>query len=183
MITSRHNASRHAGLIFIGPHRFPLALLFHNHPLPSHLHSWLPSTNPLTLPGLPYTSFNPSCRFLFLRLFLPYLSPLPFTLSTFPSLSSLLSRAALSIWWALRTSPCRGPNPSVDRRVRWMRRAPGWQGAPDGQPGALRTSVSCLPVNAALLLSLSFIEDVDDDVIRDCSREYRGLQSDEAYCL
>ena len=26
-----------------------------------------------------------------------------------------------------------GPNPSVDRRVRWMRRAPGWQGAPDGQ--------------------------------------------------
>ena len=33
-------------------------------------------------------------------------------------------RAALSIWWALRTSPCRGPNPSVDRRVRWMRRAP-----------------------------------------------------------
>jgi len=29
-------------------------------------------------------------------------------------------RAALSIWWALRTSPCRGPNPSVDRRVRWM---------------------------------------------------------------
>jgi len=52
-------------------------------------------------------------------------------------------RAALSIWWALRTSPCRGPNPSVDRRVRWMRRAPSWQ-------GALRTSVSCLPVNAAL---------------------------------
>ena len=42
-------------------------------------------------------------------------------------------RAALSIWWAVRTSPCRGPNPSVDRRVRWMRRAPGWQGAPDGQ--------------------------------------------------
>jgi len=29
-------------------------------------------------------------------------------------------RAALSIWWALRTSPCRGPNPSVDRRVRWI---------------------------------------------------------------
>ena len=26
-----------------------------------------------------------------------------------------------------------GPNPSVDRRVRWMRRAPGWQGAPNGQ--------------------------------------------------
>ena len=44
-----------------------------------------------------------------------------------------ISRAALSIWWALRTSPCRGPNPSVDRLVRWMRRAPGWQGAPDGQ--------------------------------------------------
>ena len=43
-----------------------------------------------------------------------------------------INRAALSIWWALRTSPCRGPNPSVDRRVRWMRRAPGWQGAPDG---------------------------------------------------
>ena len=42
-------------------------------------------------------------------------------------------RAALSIWWTLRTSPCRGPSPSVDRRVRWMCRAPGWQGAPDGQ--------------------------------------------------
>jgi len=42
-------------------------------------------------------------------------------------------RAALSIWRALRTSPCRGPNSSVDRRARWMRRAPGWQGAPDGQ--------------------------------------------------
>jgi len=40
----------------------------------------------------------------------------------------LKSRAALSIWWALRTSPCRGPNPSVDRRVRWMRRAPGQAG-------------------------------------------------------
>ena len=35
-----------------------------------------------------------------------------------------LARAALSIWWALRTSLCRGPNPSVDRRVRWMRRGP-----------------------------------------------------------
>jgi len=46
---------------------------------------------------------------------------------------SISSRAALSIWWALRTSPCRGRNPSVDRRVRWMRRAPDWQGAPDGQ--------------------------------------------------
>ena len=45
--------------------------------------------------------------------------------------------------WTLRTSPCQGPNPSVDRRVRWMRRAPC-------QPGALRTSVSCLPINAAL---------------------------------
>jgi len=56
-----------------------------------------------------------------------------------------MHRAALSIWWALRTSPCRGPNPSVDRRIRWMRRAPGWQ-------GALRTSVSCLPVNAALTM-------------------------------
>jgi len=75
----------------------------------------------------------------------------------------LSGRAALSIWWALRTSPCLGPNPSVDRRFRWMRRAPGWQGAPTKfffacwpsgapcQPGALRTSVSCLPVNAALL--------------------------------
>jgi hypothetical protein len=31
-----------------------------------------------------------------------------------------LTRAALSIWWALRTSPYRGPNPSVDRRVRWI---------------------------------------------------------------
>ena len=30
------------------------------------------------------------------------------------------SRATLSICWALRTSPCRGPNPSVDRRVRWI---------------------------------------------------------------
>jgi len=30
------------------------------------------------------------------------------------------SRAALSIWWALRTPPCRGPNPSLDRRVRWI---------------------------------------------------------------
>jgi len=62
-------------------------------------------------------------------------------------------RAALSIWWARRTSPCRGPNPSVDRRVRWMRRAPGWQGAPDGQQAkklVVRTSVSCLPVNVAL---------------------------------
>ena len=58
-----------------------------------------------------------------------------------------MNRAALSIWWALRTSPCRGPNPSVDRRVRWMRRAPGWQ-------GALRTSVSCLPVNAALPMNV-----------------------------
>ena len=27
-----------------------------------------------------------------------------------------ITRAALSIWWVLRTSPCRGPNPSVDRR-------------------------------------------------------------------
>jgi len=52
-------------------------------------------------------------------------------------------RATLSIWWALRTLPCWGPNPSVDRRVRWMRRAPC-------QPGALRTSISCLPVNVAL---------------------------------
>ena len=48
-------------------------------------------------------------------------------------------RAALSIWWALRTSPCRGPSPSVDRRVRWTRRAPGWQGAPDGQ----QAKISC----------------------------------------
>ena len=31
-------------------------------PLPSRLHSWLPFTNPVTLPWLPYTSFNPSCR-------------------------------------------------------------------------------------------------------------------------
>ena len=48
-----------------------------------------------------------------------------------------------------------GPNPSVDRRVRWMRRAPGWQGAPDGQQakklvGGPLPAVSCLPVNAAL---------------------------------
>ena len=47
--------------------------------------------------------------------------------------SRLCDSAALNIWWALRTSPCRGPNPAVDRRVRWMRRAPGWQVAPDGQ--------------------------------------------------
>ena len=43
---------------------------------------------------------------------------------TFPVLRSTCSwwvtRAALSIWWALRTSPCRGPNPSVDRRERWI---------------------------------------------------------------
>ena len=82
------------------------------------------------------------------------------------------TRAALSIWWALRTSPSRGPNPSVDRRVRWKCRAPGWQGAPDGQqaknlvvtkcykcqPGALRTSVSCLPVNAALATKLNHFQ-------------------------
>ena len=44
-----------------------------------------------------------------------------------------------------------GPNPSVDRRVRWMRRAPC-------QPGSLRKSVSCLPVNAALSLGLLKVE-------------------------
>ena len=32
-------------------------------PLPFSPHSWLQSTNPLTLPWLVYTSFNPSCRF------------------------------------------------------------------------------------------------------------------------
>jgi len=54
-----------------------LSLLYHNHrslPVP------LPSTNPLTLPWLPYTSFNPSCHFPFL----PSLSPLQ-PLSSFPS--------------------------------------------------------------------------------------------------
>jgi len=53
-------------------------------------------------------------------------------------------RAALSIWWALRTSACRGPNPSVDRRVRWMRRAPGWQGVPDGQQAKKLVVTKCL---------------------------------------
>ena len=43
--------------------------------LPSHPHSWLPSTNPLTV--APYTSFNPSCRFHFP----PSLSPLPLALT------------------------------------------------------------------------------------------------------
>jgi len=38
-----------------------------------------------------------------------------------PGARSSVIRAALSICWALRTSPCPGPNPSVDRRVRWMR--------------------------------------------------------------
>jgi len=33
------------------------------------------------------------------------------------------------------------------------------------------------------LLSLSLLEDVDDDAFLDCSHKYRGLQSDEAYCL
>ena len=78
----------------------------------------------------------------------------------------MVARAALSIWWALRTLPCRGPNPSVDRRLRWIptsSRAPGWEGAPDGQQAKkiscykmfilLRTSVSCLPVNAALMVA------------------------------
>jgi len=55
-----------------------------------------------------------------------------------------VGRAALSIWWALRTSPCRGPNPSVDRRVRWMRRAPGRQGAPDGQQAKKLVVTKCL---------------------------------------
>ena len=57
---------------------------------------------------------------------------------------SSIARAALSIWWALRTLPCRGPNPSVDRRVRWMRRAPGWQGAPDGQQAKKLVVTKCL---------------------------------------
>ena len=54
------------------------------------------------------------------------------------------TRATLSISLALRTSPCRGPNPSVDRRVRWMRRAPGWQGAPDGQQAKKLVVAKCL---------------------------------------
>ena len=61
-----------------------------------------------------------------------------------PEQRCLMFRAALSIWWALRTSPCLGPNPSVDRRVRWMRRAPGWQGAPDGQRAKKLVVTKCL---------------------------------------
>jgi len=81
----------------------------------------------------------------------------------------VIARAALSIWWALRTSPCRGPNPSVDRRVRWMRRAPGWQ-------GALRTSVSCLPVNAALIIAE---RQTDRHADRNTPSAYRGGRSNQ----
>jgi len=78
---------------------------------------------------------------------------------TFNRFSWTPTRAALSIRWALRTSPCRGPT----RLARSPRRPAGKKlvvtkclfytiyvifasGAPC-QPGALRTSVSCLPVN------------------------------------
>jgi len=40
-----------------------------------------------------------------------------------------------------------------------------------------------LPFPPFPLLSLSLLEDVDDDAFLDCSHKYRGLQSDEAYCL
>jgi len=64
-----------AGLILT--RLFPLSLLFHaQSPLPSRPHSWLPSTNPVTFPWLPYTSFNPSCRFSLLPLFPPLSCPL-----------------------------------------------------------------------------------------------------------
>ena len=56
-------------------------------PLPSRPYSWLPSTNPLTLPWLLYTSFNPSCHFPLS----PSLHLLPFAFPPFlhPSLSFL----------------------------------------------------------------------------------------------
>jgi len=52
-------------------------------------------------------------------------------------------------------------------------------------PLHLPPSLSPLPLALTLstfppfpLLSLSLLEDVDDDAFLDCSREYRGLQSD-----
>jgi len=67
---------------------------------------------------------------------------------------TVVHRAALSIWWALRTLPCRGPNPSVDRRVRIRWGSLASRGPYHDPLGAvaLRTSVSCLPVNAALVV-------------------------------
>jgi len=63
-VTSRHGASRYAGLILI--HRFPLSLLFHN-PAP------FPSPFVVTI-------YKPSLLYLgFLTLpFSPYFSPIPF---------------------------------------------------------------------------------------------------------
>ena len=67
-VTSRHGASRYAGLILI--HRFPLSLLFHNHrSLPVSIRGYHLQTF-LTLLWLPFTSFNPLCR---VRVFLPSL--------------------------------------------------------------------------------------------------------------
>jgi len=71
-------------------------------------------------------------------------------------------RAALSIWWALRTSPCWGPNPSVvidgiSKRLLCKINILQQLIFCPLAVGALRTSVSYLPVNAALITFSLFV--------------------------